>query len=364
MGEQYTWDFFLAHSSTDKDAAEALYDLLSPPFNVFLDSRSLLPGDNWDVELAVAKSRAAVTLVLVSSRTEDAYYQREEIAAAIDMARRSEDRHRVVPIFLDAPGMGAGLPYGLRLKQGLSVPEVGGLEEVARRIKKLQGLLAMPASEIRRRYESRALVGHAVRLIPQADYDPAGLLGHAVRKYVFVGDYDEQRHRTLRQVLSNLWIGDAFERVENSNVRWLAVIFELGELNRRKLDLMPATWKAAFRILSDPSRAACFSASDEERAKLGRPPRDYYSDDQRDFWYRRLTISERRDTDWGIDYYLVATLGISWLCFSGTGITQNRENENPTCIPSRVFFVRNVPFATINYRLQELGVLDDNIVLQ
>ena len=140
-----------------------------------------------------------------------------------------------------------------------------------------------------------------------------GLLGNYERRYVFVGDYAEQRHRTLRQILSNLLIGDAFERVSNSNVRWLALCFEIGELNSRKLDLKPATWKAALRVLSDPRRVGCFRAKNEEYTALGRPPGDYYSGDQ-DYWYGRLIVDVRRYTSEGADHY-IHILGIDWLCF-------------------------------------------------
>jgi hypothetical protein len=357
------WDFFLAHAGTDKKAAEALYDLLSPHFKVFLDSRCLLPGDDWDQEIALAQRKSTITIVLVSSQTEKAYYQREEIAAAIDMARRDKEKHRVVPIFLDVrPSTGNEIPYGLRLKHGLSAPDIGGLEEVARRLKTLlQKQFAMPAWQIQKRYEEQVLVEHAVRLVPTEDYRVDGLLGKQERKYVFVGDYAEQRYRTLRQILSNLWMGDAFDRVSNSNTEWLAIVFEIGELNFRRLDLKPATWKAVFRILSDPKRLGCFEASEEEKIKMGLPPRNYYSEDQR-YWYGRLTIDERRYTKWGADFFIRSYFGIDWLCFNGSGITYS--NRNSSTIPSRVFFVQNVPLSTLNHKIQVLGFPDDDIVLE
>lgn len=363
MVREDRWDFFIAYASSDRAAAEALYDLLSPPFRVFLDRRILLPGEDWNNRIPAAHNQSAVTLVLVSSSTGSAYYQQEEIAAAIDSSRHASTSHLVVPIFLDGVAEGSRLPYGLRQKQGISVPEAGGLAQAAQRLKTtLQQRLAMSAEEIRSRYDSRAPLDRAVRLIPQGDLDRDGLLGLASRKYVFLGDYEEQRHRTLRQILSNLWIGDAFERVANSNIGWLALVFELGELNRRKMDLMPATWKAAFRILSDPRRAACFTATDEELARLGRPPRDYYSGDQ-NFWYSRCTTSERRHTQWGTDYFLREVLGISWLCFTGTGITEAPLPRNSDRIPSRVFFVRNLPLSGISYDTRDLGTPGDDITL-
>jgi hypothetical protein len=361
MTREERWDFFIAYASPDQMAAETLFELLSSPFRVFLDRRNLLPGDDWSSRLSAAQSLATVTLVLISSHTDIAYYQREEIARAIELTRREDDLHRVVPILLDEPANTVQLPYGLRLKQAISVTEAGGLVGVANQLKgALQHRMAMPASEIQQRYTSRNVLERAVRLVPRQSFNSNdGLLGAPSRAYVFVGDYDEQRHRTLRQILSNLWIGDAFERVDNSNVAWLALIFEVGELNRRKLDLLPATWKAAFRILSDPKRAARFEATDEETARLGRPPRDYYSDDQNS-WYSSCTTDERR---WSAHGELVEeVLGISWTCFTGTGITEQPSVQSAG-IPSRVFFVKNLSMSSITYQVQDLGVPDDGTVL-
>lgn len=361
MTSEDRWDFFIAYAGPDQATAEALYDLLSPPLRVFLDRRSLLPGDDWDRQLSGAQRRAAITLVLISSGADSAYYQRAEIAQAVDLSRREDGLHRVVPILLDEPADGLQLPDGLRLKQAISVAEAGGMAQVAGRLRStLRHRLTMPPAELRRRYDDRTVVDRAVRLVPRDGFDPAGQLGLASRKYVFVGDYEEQRHRTLRQVLSNLWIGDAFERIDNSDGPWLALTFELGEVNRQKMDLLPATWKAAFRILSDPTRAACFEATDEERTLLGRPPRNYYSDDQQ-AWYSSCTTRERRYTPWGPDYFIREVLGISWLCFNGTGITQGYRTSSG--LPSRVFFVRNLPLHSVDYQVQDLGAPDDDLIL-
>lgn len=144
-GEQteYLYDFFLAYASADKEAAEELFDLL--PYRVFLDSRCLKLGDGWDVAISKAQRRSRITVVLVSSRTGSAYYQREEIAAAINMARR--DMHRVVPIYLDGwPDAESEVPYGLRLRHGLSATDEGGLESVASRLEELLAQLGGEAS--------------------------------------------------------------------------------------------------------------------------------------------------------------------------------------------------------------------------
>ena len=95
-----TWDFFVAHAREDLPAAAKLFELLSPAARVFLDAHSIQLGDDWDITLAIAQRSSRVTVVLVSAHVNQVYYQREEIAAAIALARSNPDSHRVVPIFL------------------------------------------------------------------------------------------------------------------------------------------------------------------------------------------------------------------------------------------------------------------------
>ncbi len=99
----YEWDFFIAHAGPDTVTAESLYDLLKEKARVFLDNRCLTVGDNWDKKLAEAQRELLITIVLISPNTEDAYYESEEIAAAIALARANETAHRVVPVYLGTP---------------------------------------------------------------------------------------------------------------------------------------------------------------------------------------------------------------------------------------------------------------------
>lgn len=138
MPAAIVWDFFLAHAGADGPAAKALFDLLQPSARVFLDSQSLLLGDDWDHKLSQAQQSSRVTVVLVSGRTEQAYYQREEIAAAIAMAREDGEQHRVVPVYLDEPPFDNNVvPYGLRLKHSLSLARGGGITGIAQRLQDL-----------------------------------------------------------------------------------------------------------------------------------------------------------------------------------------------------------------------------------
>ena len=106
-----------------------LYDLLKPQCRVFLDTRCLKPGDDWDKELRQAQRTCRITAVLVSAFTDHAYYEREEIAVGIEMAREGNEKHRLVPIYLDSS---RGIPpYGLTLKQGIFLDEEGSMTDVA-----------------------------------------------------------------------------------------------------------------------------------------------------------------------------------------------------------------------------------------
>jgi|GEM_PF-1788714 hypothetical protein len=144
----YDWDFFLAHAGDDLPIAQSLYLKLNPPAKVFLDAVSMLPGDDWDLTLSQAQRSSLISVILVSSKVEKAYYQREEIAAAIDMARQDPRTHRVIPVYLTAkPVPRTDIPYGLKLKHSLYVPDPGDLTEA--------GQLLLKTLEVMKHYEEK-----------------------------------------------------------------------------------------------------------------------------------------------------------------------------------------------------------------
>lgn len=138
-----TWDVFIAHAGADTGVATDLHRRLTAAgHRVFLDRECLLPGDAWDEALPAAQRSSAITLVLVSRSTDGAWYQREEIAAAIAQAREDRERHRVVPVYLD--GALDEVPYGLRRLHGVLVTGDEGLGHVVARVDAL--LRGQPAS--------------------------------------------------------------------------------------------------------------------------------------------------------------------------------------------------------------------------
>lgn len=129
------WDFFIAHAGEDLKVARKLYDKLKEHARVFLDDECLDPGDPWDVKLPEAQRQSHVTIVLISQNTNEAYYEREEIAEAIDIARDTNLRHRLVPIYLEDPEE-IDVPYGLRRRKKLVLDELG-LDGVVERLRDL-----------------------------------------------------------------------------------------------------------------------------------------------------------------------------------------------------------------------------------
>lgn len=130
------YDLFLAHASPDKATAEQLYDALGAlGVRAFLDARSIDPGERWDRVIPRAQRESLATIVLVTSRYDEAYYLGDEIASAIARAREAPDAHRVIPALLDGmPSDAFGLPYGLRVVNGLDVPKLGGIQGLAARL--------------------------------------------------------------------------------------------------------------------------------------------------------------------------------------------------------------------------------------
>jgi hypothetical protein len=128
------YDIFLAHAGSDLPLAEQLYALLAKPdVRVFLDKRSLLPSDSWDLEIQHAQRASRMTVVLVGPEWKKAFFLRSEVQTAISLFRLDAQRHRVLSVFL--PGSDPNnAPYGLNLPQGIQVASEADFTDVAKQI--------------------------------------------------------------------------------------------------------------------------------------------------------------------------------------------------------------------------------------
>jgi hypothetical protein len=145
---KYEWDFFLAHAGADLPDATTLYHKLTPPAAVFLDEVCLVPGDDWPEVLPAAQRSSLISVILVSPNSDQGYYDKEEIAAAIQMARDDPRTHRVVPVYFKAKEIpNDKIPYGLRPKHSLYVPDSGDLSEIGERL--------LATLDVMRQYEEK-----------------------------------------------------------------------------------------------------------------------------------------------------------------------------------------------------------------
>lgn len=134
-------DVFVAHAGADKHRARELTEALRRAgLDPYLDDDELIAGDAWDQVLPEAQRRARATVVLVGATIDRAYYQREEVAAAIAHARDEGAVHRVIPIYL--PGLSEDrVSYGLRVRHALRWGDLGveGVAaEVARAVRAIR----------------------------------------------------------------------------------------------------------------------------------------------------------------------------------------------------------------------------------
>ena len=109
-----SYDFFIAYATPDRQQARQLsWKLQDGSCQVFLDTQGVTLGVPWPTQLSNAIEASRVILVLVSSHTAEAFYEQEEIARALQLARQHPRSHAVIPILLDGLQHGVvSLPYG------------------------------------------------------------------------------------------------------------------------------------------------------------------------------------------------------------------------------------------------------------
>lgn len=220
------WDFFIAHAGVDREIAETLYELLAPHCRTFLDSKCLVPGDDWDRELPKAQKSARVSVILISQKTPEAYYQREEITAAISLARKQETKHRVVPVYLAGATVDDDIPYGLHIKHGLFLKSASDISVAA------EQLLALVKPEVAISIYSDLsnLTDDETAAISQLfQYSGSCAIGAAVGEYEsvwmpsFLVDMQWGWERTAQYIAeTGKALGDRVERL-----RWIFVVRDL-----------------------------------------------------------------------------------------------------------------------------------------
>jgi hypothetical protein len=129
---------------------------------VFLDTEGLTAGDPWPDVIRQAQQSSLLTVVLVSDRSDSAYFQKEEVVEAIKLARE-EGIRRVVPVYLTGRSENR-VRTPLRQLQGIFWEEGDSLLAVAQRIEE--------ALKRSKKYEARPVDSATIVLVTGCDVWP------------------------------------------------------------------------------------------------------------------------------------------------------------------------------------------------
>lgn len=230
------WDFFIAYTRPDEKAADRLYGLLSSAgARVFMDRRRLEPGQPWDSALKKALTRSAISVFLISSDSEDSYYQQEEVAIASGLARDPKTLQVCVPVLLSGTEQ-RDIPYGLNRLSALK-EDGSSLEDVA------QALLRM----LRERHAkpSTVMLARSAELLDEiwAGAEPA-FTGGVAR----TPDEFRERYAAEGSDLVATHRGQAFKRVTRADLDRLLTSDELEyvETLERSMAFNLALWRERY----------------------------------------------------------------------------------------------------------------------
>jgi len=145
-GQERQLKVFLCHASGDKPAVRDLYHRLrSDGFAPWLDEEDLLPGQDWELEIAKAvRSSDAVIICLSSRAITKAGYVQKEIKDALDVAdQQPEGTIFLIPLRLE----GCEVPERLRRWQWVNLFQEKGYDRLLRALRaraESLGLGALP----------------------------------------------------------------------------------------------------------------------------------------------------------------------------------------------------------------------------
>lgn len=94
---------FFTYAHHDKKTIFKLYRrMLKNGIDIWLDSESLLPGQNWQHEIRKAILKSDIVLVCLSQKfNEQQGYRHEELKFALEKARLLDDQVFVIPVRLE-----------------------------------------------------------------------------------------------------------------------------------------------------------------------------------------------------------------------------------------------------------------------
>lgn len=129
-------NIFLCHAHSDRETVHHLYrSLMDNGVHAWLDSESLLPGQNWQHEIRRAILNSDVVLVCLSQKfNEQNGYRHEELKLALEKASLLEAGEIfLIPVRLEKCGM----PESLSHLHRVDLFEPAGFKRLLRALKRL-----------------------------------------------------------------------------------------------------------------------------------------------------------------------------------------------------------------------------------
>lgn len=341
---------FISHSSLDKPLAREIADeIRMRGHEVWLDERDLGPGQQLATALADALKNIDVFVIILTKNSVSSPWVTYELNQVLPLVVRNSVR--VLPLKFDE----IEIPSAL---SGFIYTDCANRDELKRALNFafVSSGLHLPLSqlELQERFEKRTPPEFCVRLIRSADLAVTQTLGPSIRKYVALGDYFEQCGRPLREIMTNLFVGQYLDTFVEPEDDWSVIVIEAGAIYKKKLDLMPGTWKSVYRLMSGHGRLEYFSTA-KYYEDLGDPPRDYWDGNHR-VWYDR--VREELKT-YGYpnaegEKLLEDVFGILSVCFTGEG----KGSDS-----SRIWFSLNLQLTEVEHWVVNLGKPKDGNIL-
>lgn len=104
MQDQDTPQVFLSYASPDQERVIPFFEALEKSgFNVWLDCKSIMAGQNWDFEIkkAIDKSNIIISFLSESSINKRGYIQRELKIVLDKLSEKLIDDIYIIPVKLD-----------------------------------------------------------------------------------------------------------------------------------------------------------------------------------------------------------------------------------------------------------------------
>ena len=128
---------FLCYAHSDKESVHNLYTrIMETGIHVWLDSKDLQPGQNWEHEIRKAILKSDVAIVCLSREfNKQKGYRHEELKLALEKTELlDEDKVFIIPVRLEKCEM----PVSLRRLHRVDLFEAGGYKRLLRALRRLK----------------------------------------------------------------------------------------------------------------------------------------------------------------------------------------------------------------------------------